>query len=115
MLAVPIKITSGYRSNAVNTAIGGSGTSAHSYGCAADCIPIGINILDAYKMLKDDPGLDYDQIIYEQKGTREGHTVWIHIGMASPLHPKPRRQALIYGPLTNGHYPPFDEKLVSFT
>jgi hypothetical protein len=69
----------------------------------------------AYKMLRDDVGLDYDQIIYEQKGTRESHVVWIHIGMVSPDHPVARRQALIYGPLTQGKYPPFNEALVSFT
>jgi zinc D-Ala-D-Ala carboxypeptidase len=114
-VGVPIKVTSAYRSPAVNTAIGGSGTSSHVWGCAADCVPSGMDILMAYKMLRDDVGLEYDQIIYEQKGTREDHVVWIHLGMVSPDHPTARRQALIYGPLTQGHYLPFSEGLVSFT
>ena len=114
-LGTPINVTSAYRSPAVNAAIGGSETSSHQYGCAADCVPVGINILVAYKALMDDAGLIYDQLIYEQKGTREGHTHWIHIGMEAPLHPVARRQALIYGPLTHGKYLPFNEALVSFT
>jgi hypothetical protein len=35
-LGVPVRITSGYRSEALNTAIGGSKTSDHSFGRAAD-------------------------------------------------------------------------------
>ena len=39
---VPIRVTSGYRSPALNRAIGGSSSSWHSHGCAADIqIPSG--------------------------------------------------------------------------
>jgi zinc D-Ala-D-Ala carboxypeptidase len=114
-LGVPIKINSAFRSMEVNQKIGGALLSSHMFGCAADTVPIGMDILTAYQVLMHDAGLLYDQLIYEQKGSRDGHTVWIHIGMESPQHPVPRRQALIYGPLTSGQYPPFDTKYVSFT
>ena len=111
-LGVPIKITSGYRSPDVNHFVGGSATSSHLYGCAADTTPIGVDLTTAYKVLQDDPGLDYDQLIYEMKGTREGYTSWIHVGMVSPIHTTARREALIYTPLTHGQYLPFNTSLI---
>jgi len=70
----PIVISSGYRSQLVNTAIGGSATSQHSKGQAADFSVPGMTnaqIIDAIRALK----LPYDQLIDEQlKGKN-----WIHI------------------------------------
>jgi hypothetical protein len=76
----PLRINSGYRSDAVNKAVGGSTTSAHSYGLAADLHPMKIS----WKELMDKviaSGLKLDQIIYE-------HT-WVHVGL---LHPKTKKQ-----------------------
>lgn len=70
----PIKISSGFRSEAVNKAIGGSPTSQHKIGQAADFSVEGMTnqqIVDKVREL----GLPYDQIIDEQlKGKK-----WIHI------------------------------------
>lgn len=78
---VPIKITSGYRSEAVNKAVGGSPTSAHRHGSAADIkfadVPNGranqkkraMEIVRYFESI----GLIYDQIIF--------YNSWIHVGM----------------------------------
>lgn len=70
----PINISSGYRSPLVNTAIGGSKTSQHSKGQAADFSVPGMTnqqIIDAIRYLK----LPYDQVIDEQlKGKH-----WVHV------------------------------------
>lgn len=66
-----IHINSGYRSPTLNRFIGGSNTSAHCFGYAADftCKDFGTpkQIVQTIK----DSGLKYDQLIYE--GT------WVHI------------------------------------
>lgn len=70
----PIKISSGYRSPMVNTAIGGSKTSQHSKGQAADFSVPGLTnaqIIEAIRALK----LPYDQVIDEQ--LRGKH--WVHV------------------------------------
>ena len=75
----PLKINSGYRSDAVNDAVGGSKTSAHSYGLAADLHPP-----HGCKKLMNDiiaSGVKLDQIIFER--------TWVHVGL---LHPKTKAQ-----------------------
>lgn len=75
-LVGPLKINSGYRSEEVNRAVGGSKGSAHCAGHAADLNPVKVS----WKGLMDavvESGLELDQIIYE-------HT-WVHVGH---LHPK---------------------------
>lgn len=75
----PLKINSGYRSDAVNKAVGGSTTSAHSFGLAADLHPA-----QGCKKLMNDiiaSGVKLDQIIFER--------TWVHVGL---LHPKTKTQ-----------------------
>lgn len=84
-LVGPLKINSGYRSDAVNKAVGGSTTSAHSFGLAADLNPIS----GTWKSLMDAiiaSGLKYDQIIFE-------HT-WVHVGLLQPKTLAQRGQKL---------------------
>lgn len=96
-----IIVTSGYRSVALNKAVGGSNTSAHLYGYAADIIPADgrISVFKAFvvKWLKDN-AINFDQYIDEQGGGSE----WVHIGIKSPSGNQ-RRQFLKY---RNGHYMP---------
>lgn len=76
----PISISSGFRNNKLNAAIGGSKTSAHMYGLAADFTckafgsPYEISKLLAEKMISGE--LELDQLIYE--GT------WVHIAIPNP-------------------------------
>lgn len=84
-LVGPLKINSGYRSDAVNKAVGGSITSAHSFGLAADLNPL----KGTWKQLMDAviaSGPVLDQIIFE-------HT-WVHVGLLQPKTLKQRQEKL---------------------
>lgn len=83
----PIRITSGYRSPALNRAIGGSSRSQHSKGMAADMQFVRDNEMDN-KVIFDtvlEMGLDFDQMI------NEFDYKWIHI---SYNQKKNRKQVL---------------------
>ena len=77
----PIIINSGFRSEAVNKAVGGSATSNHLTGCAVDIRCIGIEqalryaalLLDIADLNKE----DYDELLIEQKSC----TYWIHFAV----------------------------------
>jgi hypothetical protein len=70
----PIVVRSGYRSAAVNQAVGGVTTSAHCYGLACDfvCPAFGTPAEVALTILKS--GIEYDQLILEYG--------WVHVGLA---------------------------------
>ena len=80
----PLVLNSGYRSEAVNVAVGGSKTSAHRFGLAADLRPP-----NGCKALMDTiihSGLHLDQLIFE-------HT-WVHVGLLHPVTGKQRGERL---------------------
>ena len=95
----PLKINSGYRSDAVNKAVGGSTTSAHSFGLAADLHPpAGCKKLMTQIIAS---GVKLDQVIYER--------TWVHVGLLHPSTKKQREQKLsmfVVGGKTI--YEPFD-------
>lgn len=76
---VPIHISSGYRSKALNTAIGGSLTSQHCTGEALDIdmdgSPHGVTNADVFNFIKDK--LDFDQIIWEFGSATNPD--WVHV------------------------------------
>lgn len=72
----PVVISSGYRSLAVNRAIGSTDKSQHILGQAADFI---IPTLDNFEVAKwIQKNLNYDQLILEFY--TGGNTGWIHVG-----------------------------------
>lgn len=73
----PIHINSGYRSLRLNQMIGGSKSSAHVLGLAADiiCPEFGTPLELCTALSKEADPLNYDQIIHEYKS-------WCHIGLA---------------------------------
>ena len=76
----PIKVTSGYRCGVLNRAVGGSTTSAHLYGCAADIVPLNGKIAEFKEFCRDYFGNRrhlFDQVILEDNGKSE----WVHIGL----------------------------------
>lgn len=82
----PIQITSGYRCKELNDKIGGSATSQHVFGLAAD--------LDAGSPSKNrelaklivSMGISFDQLIDEK------NYAWVHIGLSTT---KPNRKQIL--------------------
>lgn len=76
----PIRITSGYRCTELNKLVGGSPTSAHVIGYAADLRPIGDTFenfkAEVLKWLKKSK-VKFDQCIIE----RNKNTQWVHFGL----------------------------------
>lgn len=73
---LPIIISSGYRSIAVNNAVGGSRKSQHMIGQAAD---FEIPSIDNYTLAKwIEKNINYDQLILEFY--TGGNSGWIHVG-----------------------------------
>lgn len=84
--SVPVLISSGYRSPALNAAVGGSKTSDHMLGQACDftCPSFGTPAQVMAALVKSD--IQYDQCILE-------FNRWVHISFKS--NDKNRRQALV--------------------
>lgn len=99
----PLWVTSGYRCEDLNRVIGGSSSSAHMDGRAADFVPLhGYRTRDIVRWVVDG-SLDFDQIIDEHSATGSN---WIHLGMARIGGRRgPRRQALT---MRRGKYSPFE-------
>jgi hypothetical protein len=85
LLGVPISVDSGFRSEALNEAVGGAKSSAHLDGRAADLVPQGVVLQAAFDLLRKS-SLPYDQVIFECRA-------WIHLAIARPGE-TPRRMAL---------------------
>lgn len=81
----PIKVTSGFRCRKLNQAVGGSATSAHLRGYAADIKPVSGSYKDfeafVIQFLKDHPEIKFDQVIREVKGNSK----WLHLGLRNSV------------------------------
>ncbi len=74
----PVSISSGYRSPDVNQAVGGSRTSQHCFGMAADIEIIGVDNCDLCRWIQQN--LEYDQLILEFHNHAEGaNSGWVHV------------------------------------
>lgn len=82
---VPMIITSGFRCDKLNKAVGGAKTSQHRFFRAIDFIPKGMSIDECFEKLKSSK-LVYKQLIKERSGNSE----WIHVSMGY------ERENLIY-------------------
>lgn len=91
----PLQITSGYRCPELNAKVGGSPTSAHLAGLAADIRPAGEPSAEecrafvrwALKWLIDS-GVDFDQALDEHNSKG---AIWLHIGLRD-LEGRQRRE-----------------------
>lgn len=96
-LGRPVRVTSGYRPEQLNKAVGGSPTSAHRYALAAD-INTGNGSSDNISIVSTmlENSLPYDQIIIEYPSfDKDGSIIsakWIHIGLSKTTN----RKQLIY-------------------
>jgi hypothetical protein len=88
----PVVVTSGYRSPAVNAAVGGSKTSQHKDGEALDFKVVGVDHFTVARWIAR--GLVFDQLILEFVGD-DGFTGWIHCSYTR--HRRNRMQMLRAG------------------
>jgi hypothetical protein len=72
----PMIISSGFRCDELNKAVGGAKTSQHRFFRAIDFIPKGQDLNEIYDKLMISP-LVYKQLIKEQSGGKR----WIHVSM----------------------------------
>lgn len=86
LLGKPIIINSGYRSPAVNKAVGGQPNSQHTKGCAADIRVPGMTPDQVVAAIRSS-GLPYDQVIREFDS-------WTHVSIAE-IKAAPRKMALV--------------------
>jgi hypothetical protein len=75
---VELRVSSGFRGPALNAKVGGSATSQHSLGQAADLQSDAMSALELFKVAIR-AGLAYDQIIYEAKSAT---SKWVHLSHA---------------------------------
>ena len=79
---VPILINSGYRSEEVNKRVGGSPTSNHLTGCAADIKVFGIEQAMRYAVIllnyADNTNQEFDELLIER--SKKG-TYWLHFAV----------------------------------
>ena len=76
-----IKVTSGYRCDKLNTAVGGVINSVHRLGWGADIVPSNGDYEGFVKFVKEwAKNKAFDQIIEE----RSKSSKWVHIGLYSP-------------------------------
>ena len=73
----PVVITSGYRSPQLNTAIGGSPTSDHCLGMAADCEVLGMDNKQFARWVEEN--LKFTQLILEFYTEGLPDSGWVHI------------------------------------
>lgn len=95
----PVVITSGYRPEALNIAIGGSPNSQHMKGEAADFVVPGYTPLEVCTWIRD-ADLPFDQLIHE-------FGRWVHVSIAVDREPRgecltafrdPNRRRTVYVP-----------------
>ena len=98
----PLVVSSGYRCPELNDAVGGSKTSAHLAGWAADLVPEsgdGRGVQELVNFTVEwltATGLPFDQLIFEHSGGSR----WLHLGIRN-LDGEQRREMLLY---ENGKY-----------
>lgn len=89
----PLIVTSGFRCNELNKAVGGAKNSQHLNGQAADLTTLGCNWLKNYQLFEmiKKSDLPFDQLIAEKnaQGNRCG---WVHISWSKT----PRREVLSF-------------------
>ena len=98
----PVVVHSGYRCRGLNTALGGSTSSQHLRGEAADLHVVGVSHEDVWRWIARDSGLPYGQVILE--GVQAGRPTWVHVSLGEPYRPRDRcREAMTWSASAGYH------------
>ena len=89
----PLRINSGFRGPAVNTAVGGSKNSQHMIGQACDFVPMDakIPLMKIVNWVRKS-NMKWGQLIHEHPG----NSLWIHISLGAPWRTGMSMQVLDY-------------------
>lgn len=97
----PVRINSGFRSLAVNSAINGSKRSQHMRGEAADIVAPAVSVEELHRWICAESGLAFGQCILEKSSPSKPFT-WVHVSLGTS------RAALVYDGA--GKYTPWRPK-----
>jgi zinc D-Ala-D-Ala carboxypeptidase len=90
----PVRVTSGYRCAALNARIGGSPTSQHSKGEAADIQVDGYTeaqLFELWRWVGWRSRLPFGQVIFEDKRPDDPQTgAWLHVSLGAPWRAEER-------------------------
>lgn len=75
-----VRVNSGFRGPAVNKAVGGSATSQHSKGEAADIVCPSTTVDDLHRWIVVESGIAFGQCILE----KPAGSAWVHISLGAP-------------------------------
>lgn len=98
LLGVPLKVNSAYRCQDVNRAAGSMSRSQHMLCEAADFIPIGLEIGEAFRQIRkevQENRLPIGQLIFETAERSYGVTSWIHVSLGKPWRDSTRCQQVL--------------------
>ena len=88
-----VRVNSGFRGPAVNAAVGGSATSQHSKGEAADIVCPAVTVDELHRWIVVESGIPYGQCILE----KPPGSAWLHISLGAPYRdPKRCGESLAY-------------------
>lgn len=105
ILDVPVVNSSAYRCPELNKRVGSTVRSQHLLCEAADCVPKGMAVDEAFRKLRQaikDKKLRVGQLIYEKTNGREGLTEWIHVSLGHPYRDWERSGQILT--MTDGVY-----------
>lgn len=92
----PIKINSAFRGPSVNARVGGSKTSQHLKGEAADIVAPSVTVEELHRWIVTESGLPYGQCILEKSAPAKPYS-WVHVSLGEPWRKDTLcRQALVY-------------------
>lgn len=101
----PVVISSGYRSPALNRAIGGAPSSQHVKGEAADFEIPGVSNVDVCRWME--ANIHYDQLILEFYTPGQPNSGWVHVSYRQPYRNQEltARRVRKWGRLTTEYVP----------
>lgn len=97
----PVKINSAFRGPSVNAAVGGSKTSQHMKGEAADIVAPSVSVEELHRWICAESGLAFGQCILEKSSPTKPFS-WVHVSLGT------KREALVYDGA--GKYTPWRAK-----
>jgi zinc D-Ala-D-Ala carboxypeptidase len=103
-----VKINSAFRGASVNAKVGGSKTSQHLKGEAADIVCPAVTVEELHRWIVTESGLPYGQCILEKTAPARPYS-WVHVSLGEPWRRDTLcRQALVYDGA--GHYTTWEPK-----